>query len=119
MALLPELLGRLQEEEAEVYGEGQTVRFTAVSTSVTETDDVILCDCSAGAIVVSLFSATKAGGTLIIVKVDSTANAVTVSAYGNDLIEGSASKTLSSQYDKAILLANGVSEWLDLGTSTV
>lgn len=80
---------------------------------------LILCDCSAGSIIVSLVSATKAGKTLVIVKVDSTANTVTVTPFGNDMIEGDPSKTLAAQYDKAILTANGVSVWLDEGTSEI
>jgi hypothetical protein len=51
--------------------------------------------------------------------VDSTANAVTVTPFGNDTIEGGPSKTLASQYDKAILTANGVSAWIDEGTGEI
>ena len=117
MMVLPDLLERISPEEAEVYAGEQNVRQTAVSTTATESDYLILCDCSAGGIIVSLFSATKSGRTLVIVKVDSTANAVT--PFGNDTIEGDPSKTLASQYDKAILTANGVSTWLDEGTGEI
>lgn len=119
MMLLPDLIERISPEEGEVYAGEQNVRQTAVSTTATDSDYLILCDCSAGGVIVSLVSATKAGKTLVIVKVDSTANAVTVSPFGNDTIEGEPSKTLASQYDKAILTANGVSAWIDEGTGEV
>lgn len=119
MVVLPDLINRLGLEEAGVYAAEQNVRQTAVSTAATESDYLMLCDCSAGGIIVSLVSATKAGKTLVIVKVDSTANAVTVTPFGNDKIEGLSSKTLASQYDKAILTADGVSTWLDEGTSEI
>jgi hypothetical protein len=119
MLLLPELISRISPEEAEAYGEGLNVRQVAAKTTATESDGVILCDCSAGAIVVTLFSATKSGRELIIIKTDATSNAVTISCFGADDIEGSPSKTLSAQNEKAILLANGVSSWYDLGTSQV
>lgn len=119
MLVLPELISRVSPEEAEVYAPEQNVRQVAVNTTATESDYLILCDCSAGGIIVSLVSATKAGKTLVIVKVDSTANAVTVTPFGNDTIEGNPSKTLSTKYDKAILTADGVSTWIDEGTSEI
>ena len=119
MLVLPELLERIAPEEAGVYAPGQNVRQTAVNTVATESDYLILCDCSAGGIAVSLFSATKAGRTLVIVKVDSSGNAVTVTPFGNDTIESAASKTLTAQYDKVILTANGVSTWIDEGTGEI
>jgi len=119
MMILRDLIERISPAEAGVYAEEQNVRQTAVSTAATDSDYLILCDCSAGGIIVTLVSATKAGKTLVIVKVDSSANAVTVTPFGNDTIEGAASKTLSAQYDKAILTANGISTWLDEGTGEI
>jgi hypothetical protein len=119
LLVLPELLSRIVPEEELYGGEALNVRQVAANTTATESDGVILCDCSAGGIVVSLFSATKSGRTLIIIKTDTSDNAVTISAFGNDLVEGSASKSLSAQYQKAILLANGISSWYDLGSGQV
>jgi hypothetical protein len=116
MILLPELLSRISPEGEEPYGEGMNIRSTAVSTNATESDSVILADCSAGAVVITLFSATKSGHTLIVIKVDSTTNSVSVVPFGNDTIEGLTSKTLGSQYGKLALLADGVSTWLDIGS---
>jgi hypothetical protein len=117
MLVLPELLSRLAPEGEEPYDEGLNVRQVATNTQCTESDSVILADCSAGAVVITLFSATKSGRTLIVVKMDSTANSVSVVPFGNDTIEGGTSKTLGSQYGKLILLADGVSTWLDIGSN--
>jgi hypothetical protein len=116
---VPEILNRLAPEEPEVYAGEQNIRQTAVSTTATESDYMILCDTSAGGLVVSLFSATKAGRTLVIVKVSNDGNAVTVTAFGNDTIEGATAKSLTSQYQKAILTADGVSTWIDEGMNEV
>jgi adenine/guanine phosphoribosyltransferase-like PRPP-binding protein len=66
--LLPDLIERISPAEGEVYAGEQNVRQTAVSTTATDSDYLILCDCSAGGIIVSLVSATKAGKTLVIVR---------------------------------------------------
>jgi hypothetical protein len=80
---------------------------------------ILICDCSAGAIIVSLLSATNAGKIFYIVKADDSANPVTVTRFGADDIEGSASVVLSNKYDKVILIANGTSSWLNLGKGAV
>jgi hypothetical protein len=119
MMVLPDLIDRISPEEAEVYAAEQNVVRKAANYTATMSDYLILCDASAGAFVVSLPSATHVGKTLVIVKVDSTANAVTVTPFGNDTIEGASSKTLSAQYDKIIVTADGVSTWLDEGTGEI
>ncbi len=115
MMELPELIQRLTVGEEVMAGE-DNVRFTAVSTTLTESDGVLVCDATAGNIVVSLPTVTLIGKRFLIVKSDSSTNTVTVSAFGNDAIEGSTSKTLSTQFQKVDLVANGVSMWLDEGT---
>jgi len=64
-------------------------------------------------------SATLQGKALILIKETSDANTVTITPFGNDTIEASTSKTLSTQWQKAILKADGVANWLDLGTGLV
>jgi hypothetical protein len=82
-------------------------------------DSVIIVDTSMGDVTVSLPSATHSGKRLIIVKETSDGNSVTVTPFGNDTIQNDVSKTLSTQWQKAILKADGVSNWLDLGTNQV
>jgi hypothetical protein len=119
MMLLPELESRICPESELYGGEGLNVRSVAADTTATESDGVILCNCSAGPITVSLFSATREGRTLIIAKTDATANAVTVEPFGADHIELGTSLTLSTQFRKAILVSDGVYTWLNIGTNTV
>lgn len=78
-------------------------------------DSYIICNANGGAFAVTLPSATlfsPAGFTrdLTIVKVDSSANAVTITAVGSDLIQGSATQTLDNQYDSMTLYSDG-SAW--------
>jgi hypothetical protein len=114
LSWLPELLARLLGEEGEAISERYNMRTTAVDTDITESDDVLLCNCSANAIEASLISATHTGKMLTIIKTDASENAVTVSAFGNDLIEGQSSVTLSGQYDKVTLVSDGVSSWFKI-----
>jgi hypothetical protein len=115
MMELPELIQRLTVGQEVMVGESN-VRFTVVSTTATESDGILVCDATAGNIIVSLPTATLVGKRLVVVKSDNSVNTVSVTAFGNDMIEGGASKTLTSQFQKVALIANGVSMWLDEGT---
>lgn len=90
----------------------QTANYTA-----TPADDVILVDATAGGITLTLPAASNGKGTkLLIIKLDSSGNAVTVTPAGADTIEGNATKSLAAQYNKIGLVSDGVSLWYDLGT---
>lgn len=116
MMNLPELLERISPEESEVYQAEQNVVRKAANYTATLSDYLVLCDASAGGFVVSLPTATAMGKTLVIVKTDSTGNAITLTPFGNDTIQGSTSLSLSAQWAKAILTADGVTTWIDEGT---
>lgn len=83
-------------------------RLTASGLAVE--GDVVVCDCTSGAITVTLPDATS--GTMIAVKkIDTTANAVTISAAGGWTISASAG-TLKKAQDAVILYAdNSKSLW--------
>jgi len=51
------------------------------------------------------------GRPLVIKKIDSSGNAITIAAAGSDTIEGSATKSLAAQWDKYHLISNGVDTW--------
>lgn len=119
LMVLPELLSRLVPPGELPYEAEGNVRNVVANATATVSDYMILCDASAGAFDVSLPTATAMGKTLIIVKVDSSVNAVTVVPFGNDRIQGAASLSLSAQWAKAILSADGVSGWLDQGTGMI
>jgi hypothetical protein len=112
MMVLPDLINRISPETPEVYASQQNVVHKVANYTATPSDYLILCDTSAGAFAVSLPSAINVGLTLVIVKTDSSGNAVTIAPFGNDTIQGAASKSLSAQYDKIILTADGVSNWI-------
>lgn len=118
ISVLPLLLSKLITGEASVLGE-QVVRYTSVSTVLTESDDILIVDATAGAVIVSLPTASNTGKQYIIVKIDDSANTVTINVFGNDTIEGGSSVVLSSQYDKTILVSGGVATWLKLSTGLV
>ena len=87
--------------------------------AATTDDEVILCDCTATPITVTLPPAAYSGLLLLIVKIDSGSNAVLVQPQGADMIEASATKSLTAQWTKASLVANGAATWIDQGQSEV
>lgn len=68
--------------------------------------DLTRCDATAGAIAVSLPYATNyVGKVLTFKKIDASANAVTLSAFSGDDVDGAASLSLTSRYQVARLVA--------------
>jgi len=75
-------------------------------------DAVIRCDASAGALTISLPTASGiTGKAYLIKKVDSSANAITIDPYGTETIDGAATVTLASQYDSVIVVSDGTN-WM-------
>src|SRR3990167_4235347 len=56
-------------------------------------------------------AATRDGREIIITKVDSSANAVTVARSGSDTFNGATSISLAAQWDRAKLISNGNASW--------
>ena len=70
-------------------------------------DVIVLCDCTAGAITVTLYTAIgNAGRKIRVVKTDSSANAVTIDPNGSQTWGGATTRTLGAQYEAT----NGVSD---------
>jgi hypothetical protein len=109
---LPELIQRIEPEPGEEIVAERNVRRAAANTTLTDSDYMLEVDCSAGCVTVSLPSATHMGDEFVVVKIDATANSVTLVPFGNDTLQGSASKSLTVQYDKIRLVADGVSMWI-------
>jgi hypothetical protein len=107
---LPGLIGELsgEEEEAELYEEVHTV---TADYQATVDDDLILADATADPLTVTLNYSIYAGQRVEIVKSDSGGNAVSVVPKAGDTIEGLSSKSLAAQYDKVILISDGVHTW--------
>lgn len=69
-------------------------------------------DATNGAFTVSLpDAAVHLGKRVLIKKVDSSANAVTVSRTGSDTIEGSNTVSLSAQWDSLYVIAGAANSW--------
>lgn len=86
-------------------------RTIASNDNATTLDVVILCNAIGGAITVTLPSAvTNLNKLLIVKKIDSSANAVTVAGSGGQTIDGQASLSVVNQYDAFNVWSDG-SNW--------
>jgi len=88
---------------------------TIAANYVLTLDDtgLVLVDATAGNVTVTLPSAVALGGLPIryqFVRLDTSANSVTINRAGTDTIEGAASKTLNP-YGRIILVGDGASVW--------
>ena len=79
-------------------------------TTLNTTHGFVLCDASSGAFTVNL-PAASSRKKYHIKKIDSSINAITISANGADTIEGSASKSLATQYKSYTIYSDGSSTW--------
>lgn len=82
---------------------------TTVSANYTAhiTDEVILVDASSGPVTVTLISASRTPNKYTVKKIDSSSNAVTIAAASGQNIDGSSTKALASQWDKATVIPSG------------
>lgn len=71
-------------------------------------DGLILADATAGALTVTLPSAANRKGHEVVVKrMNSGTNAVTVTAASGETIDGAATRALATQYDSLTLVSDG------------
>lgn len=88
---------------------------SATTLDATQKETVVLADASGGAFTVTLPDETGSDGRVVVVKkIDSTANAVTVDAGGATpaTIDGSSTQTLASQYNIMRLVCDGANWFL-------
>lgn len=112
---LPQLRERL-EPAAEIEGLIPTTKISAAegpTYQMTPQDVLILADATLGALQVNLIQAFNEGKRVQVIKVDSSGNAVTVAALSGDTIEGESSVSLTAQYKKTILTADGNQTWFE------
>lgn len=96
---------------------GGSVRHTILTKTTTYTavgsDAVLRADATGGAFTITLPAVSAASGQRIqIKKIDSSANAVTISRAGADTIEGATTISLATQWTFATLINDGTSVWL-------
>jgi hypothetical protein len=88
----------------------KTIQDVTADVSVATDVDLLNCDCTSGAITVTLPRAIK-GHTISIRKTDSSANTLTIDGFSIDTINGASTNVLSTQYDSLTLVFDGTSEW--------
>ena len=88
---------------------GGAIRTIAASATLTDTDYMVLCNATSGAVVVTLPTATGiARREYIIKKIDSSANTVSITSAVN--IDGASTYTITSQYNSIKVKSNGT-QW--------
>ena len=88
------------------------IKNTTAAMTVEASQFYIRVDATGGARTITLPSASTCSGRQILVaKIDSSGNAVTVARAGTDTIEGSNTISLASQWDNALLISNGNNGW--------
>jgi hypothetical protein len=100
----------------------QNVRTVTATGAAAATDSVILVDCTAGPVTLTLvpavqtkqLSSAAASKTLKIIKIDATVNILTITRAGADTINGLVSIVITSQNQQVDLLSDGVSKWFTL-----
>lgn len=95
---------------------GDAVSIVNDDSPYTLTDAVrtLFCDAIDGEITVNLPSAQNRNGKIFeIIKTDSSSDIIYIDGFDSELINGAASHSLTSQYDKLVIVSNGV-EWFKL-----
>lgn len=91
----------------------RTIATKIASYSATTSDDVLLCDATAGAIIIGLPAvATSSGKVLVIKKIDATANTVTIDGNLGELIDGAATQVISAQWTAIEIVCNGTAWYI-------
>lgn len=80
------------------YGNATNITFASSPYSVLSTDYFIGCDATGGAVIVNLPAAALSKRQIIVKKMDSSANACTVTRAGSDLIDGATTVVDAAQY---------------------
>lgn len=91
-------------------GRASAMRTVTGNTTLTATDEIVFANATTGAIVVTLPAATNLNK-FKVVKIDSSANTVTITRAWSDTINGATTKVLSNQFDGAELSSNGATAW--------
>jgi len=90
---------------------------TVTATTTAGEHYTILADCTSGAVTINLPAvATSSGRTYIIKKIDASGNVVTIDGNAAETIDGTATKTLSNQYNYYAVQNDG-SAWYIVGNN--
>ena len=107
-------LTQLRQSLDRLYGGG--LRTVVANTTLTADDaGLVLVDATGGPRTITLPAANAMNARPMlfrVVKIDVSANAVTVQRAGMDTIEGAASIVINGQWASATLISNGVNAWI-------
>ena len=95
-------------------GGGGSVFSPTIQTSAyaAEAQDLVLCNTSGGGFTVTLpLSASNKGATIIIKKISSDTNLLTVATSGSDVIDGHANELIAFSKTSMSIIADGISIW--------
>jgi hypothetical protein len=113
-AIAPRIVSlTLSNLPAEADGQEYWCSNCAQTTPCTVTATEVLCNAASGAITLNLPATNGTGRLLEAQKIDSSANACTLTPNGSDKINGAASIALSSQYQAASLKGTAAGSWND------
>ena len=90
----------------------ENIHPVAAAHSIRATDRVLLVDATGGVRTATLPSPTKYGEPYTVKKVDASGNAVIVSQYNTDTIDGAATVALAGQYDYVTVKSDGTNWWI-------
>lgn len=106
LLIVPDLAGTLALAPI-----ARTITVSETPYTALADDYTLRCNCAGGALTVYMPAASGSGRILNIKKLDSSANAVTVTADGSDTIDGAATQTVSGQYDNMQIQDGAAGEW--------
>ena len=97
---------------ASVGTNNYTVTALTGNGTLTGTHKYVTCDANLGAVAITLPAAvTISGSDFIITKIDSSANACTITRASTDTILGSTTAVLKTQYQAVGIVSDGTSTW--------
>lgn len=90
-----------------------STRTVSTNTALISSDYLVLVDASSAGITISLPPvASKAGSQVVVKKIDSSVNTVTVDGDGSDTLDGAATQSLTNQYDSITVASDGTQWWI-------
>jgi hypothetical protein len=86
---------------------GPTIIVSAAGAYAVGTEQTVLVDATLGPVTVNMpLTVSRLGNDILVMKIDSSANAVTVTRSGGDTIDGSVTQVLTQQNDAIMLVAD-------------
>jgi hypothetical protein len=102
-----DLDGFMEAQGYVVDATGPTIIVTAAGAYAVGTEQTVLVDATLGPVTVDLpLTTTRLGNDVLVMKIDSSVNAVTVTRSGGDTIDGSVTQVLTQQNDAIMLVAD-------------